>query len=45
MKSGECFLKEFGYERFEKVVNMLGANGNCELFIYWHFIKYCAMGN
>ena len=21
MKSEECFLKEFGYERFEKVVN------------------------
>ena len=25
MKSGECFLKEFDYERFEKVVNMLGG--------------------
>ena len=25
MKSEECFLKEFGYERFEKVVNMIGG--------------------
>jgi DNA-binding HxlR family transcriptional regulator len=25
MKSKECFLKEFGYERFEKVVNMIGG--------------------
>ena len=25
MKPGECFLKEFGYERFEKVVNMIGG--------------------
>ena len=23
MKPDECFLKEFGYERFEKVVNMI----------------------
>ncbi len=25
MKSEECFLKDFGYERFEKVVNMIGG--------------------
>lgn len=25
MKPDECFLKEFGYERFEKVVNMIGG--------------------
>lgn len=25
MKPDECFLKEFGYERFEKVVNMFGG--------------------
>ena len=25
MKLEECFLKDFGYERFEKVVNMIGG--------------------
>lgn len=25
MKSEECFLKDFGYERFEKVVSMIGG--------------------
>lgn len=25
MKPDECFLKEFGYERFEKVVNMISG--------------------
>lgn len=33
MKPDECFLKEFGYERFEKVVNMIG--GKWELRIIY----------
>lgn len=44
MKSKECFLKEFGYERFEKVVNMIGGKWKLRIIYVLAFYETLRYG-
>lgn len=44
MKSDECFLKEFGYERFEKVVSMIGGKWKLRIIYVLAFYEILRYG-